>query len=111
MLGQKGIDELQADVVAHGGMCVSTGTMRADHLIIAFSDLLRSYGIRRTLLDEAADRMQAWQEMNMCVYEPCEEDYQLLEDLFDFMEFIAPDGFWFGAHEGDGACFGFWSFD
>ena len=32
----------------------------------------------------------------------------LNEDLFDLMNAIAPFGCYFGAHEGDGSCFGFW---
>jgi len=31
------------------------------------------------------------------------------EDMFDLLNEIAPVGCRFGAHEGDGACFGFWS--
>jgi hypothetical protein len=29
--------------------------------------------------------------------------------LFDALNAYAPDGFWFGAHDGDGALFGFWT--
>ena len=31
-----------------------------------------------------------------------------LEDLTDALQELAPTGFYFGASEGDGACFGFW---
>jgi hypothetical protein len=34
-----------------------------------------------------------------------------LEDLFNLMQCIAPEGCLFGSSEGDGACFGFWEFD
>jgi hypothetical protein len=37
-----------------------------------------------------------------------EEACQLLEDLTDTLQDVAPVGFYFGASEGDGACFGFW---
>lgn len=33
---------------------------------------------------------------------------QLLEKLTDCLQELAPCGFGFGSHEGDGACFGFW---
>ena len=33
---------------------------------------------------------------------------QVLEDLTDTLQDVAPCGFYFGASEGDGACFGFW---
>lgn len=31
-----------------------------------------------------------------------------LENLFDTLNYIAPEGYYFGAHEGDGSDFGFW---
>lgn len=37
-----------------------------------------------------------------------EEACQLLEELTDTLQDVAPVGFYFGASEGDGACFGFW---
>ena len=32
----------------------------------------------------------------------------LLEDLFDTLNALAPEGYYFGAHPGDGSDFGFW---
>lgn len=37
--------------------------------------------------------------------------YILWEQAFDHMNAIAPEGCYFGSHEGDGACFGFWEGD
>ena len=83
---QEAIDTLRADIIARGGMCVSADSTRADHLIMAFSNFLRKYGVHCTLLEEAADRIAIWEEMDMCIYEPCEQDRRLLENLFDLME-------------------------
>ena len=38
-----------------------------------------------------------------------EELHWLMESLFDCLNEIAPAGHYFGAHEGDGSDFGFWS--
>ena len=32
----------------------------------------------------------------------------ILEDLFDTLNALAPEGYYFGAHPGDGSDFGFW---
>ena len=32
----------------------------------------------------------------------------LMEDLFDELDILSPEGFYFGAHPGDGSDFGFW---
>lgn len=36
------------------------------------------------------------------------KDIILWEDMFDFFEKIAPIGYYFGVHDGDGSCYGFW---
>lgn len=37
-----------------------------------------------------------------------EEATELLDDLFDRLDDLAPEGAYFGAHVGDGADFGYW---
>ena len=38
-----------------------------------------------------------------------EDKNYIFEDIFDYLNEIAPDGLTFGAQDGDGACYGFWS--
>ena len=40
-----------------------------------------------------------------------EDAHYLLECLFDDLNDTAPDGYYFGAHPGDGSDFGFWPID
>lgn len=35
----------------------------------------------------------------------------LLDSLFDTLDLYAPDGYYFGAHPGDGSDYGFWKND
>lgn len=37
-----------------------------------------------------------------------EEASIVLEELFDILNEVAPEGYYFGAHSGDGSDFGFW---
>jgi len=36
------------------------------------------------------------------------KDYVLYEDIFDYLNEIAPEGYYFGSHPGDGSDYGFW---
>lgn len=78
---------------------VSEGTLRADDLIPRFIAVLAEVqpeiaGGRELEYEEAGDNEESkrW----------------VLRGLFDALDEIAPLGFYFGAHPGDGANFGFW---
>ena len=108
---------------------VSSGTMRSEDLIPAFTTLLRSLAIQQR--DEAALHLQLCDEANATLNHrnyvseedaslPTEQAAKLQEDrqiedqqevidaLFDALDAYAPEGYAFGAHEGDGADYGFW---
>jgi hypothetical protein len=92
---------------------VSTDTLRLE-------DLLPKYWQTAEQLAQLADRPAlinpgTLADLEKLVGEDSRESdwsdetaVQLLEDLTDTLQDVAPCGFYFGASEGDGACFGFW---
>ena len=83
---------------------VSHGTMRSEDLIPAFLDVLKQY---------APDNYDAYVKANPEVLDLDGMDDETLswvvEELFDELDKIAPEGTYFGAHPGDGSDYGFWS--
>jgi hypothetical protein len=81
------------------GGCWSEGTLRNEDLAPKFLDLLGD-------LDPLASSYYRaeWETATG----DSEWQYDILSDLFDRLNDFAPEGYYFGAHEGDGACFGYW---
>lgn len=91
---------------------ISSGTMRPEDLIPEFSGLLErlyaasgsDYHAPTVDLIESADAWSGADEDS----QDMEEADELLSELFDALEAYAPPFCYFGAHEGDGADYGFW---
>ena len=85
---------------------VSSGTMRPEDLIPDFMWELRHQAPckreHRALLTEIKSRMEADD------YYESEESGWDLESLFDALDDYTPPYFYFGAHPGDGADYGYW---
>lgn len=85
------------------GMVVSEGTMRSEDLIPKFLNVLKTYG---------KDKYDAYVKENPEVLDLEGMDDETMgyvfDELFDRLDEIAPDGFYFAAHPDDGACYGFW---
>lgn len=90
---------------------ISTGTLREPDLLRAFAaslyDLQKDTGDRLEMCAEAERIADALDD------NPDDTGYQddaagMLEDLQDALQEYAPPFCYFGAHEGDGADFGFW---
>lgn len=91
---------------------ISHGTMRPQDLIPSFLDALEaiapdayaqmmvsSFGpVPAYVYDEGDD--SEWWDSDDAGY--------LLESLFDALDENSPEGFYFGAHPGDGSDYGFW---
>lgn len=83
---------------------VSWGTMRSEDLIPKFLGVLKQY---------APDNYDAYVKANPEVLDLNGMDDETLgwvvDELFDELDKIAPEGTYFGAHPDDGADYGFWS--
>lgn len=102
-----------------GMMIVSSATLREEHLAPAFLDALES--LDETKYNEVVETLEDWGYTLDDVYDEDSKLYGTYPDynddasflvnevLYDALNDIAPDGTWFGAHEGDGALFGFWA--
>ena len=87
---------------------VSTGTLRPEDLLEVFAHTLENLTTNGTPLTEAAHiaYRQLMDDDDDAAYENASEIIQELEDAIN--ENIPVPFVYFGAHEGDGADFGFW---
>jgi hypothetical protein len=88
---------------------ISHGTLKAEDLLSAFLDYLRQLDetkhaeVNRQFGDDLiAAALADPTDVSEVVADTLNTMYDLLNDEY------APDGYHFGAHEGDGADFGFW---
>lgn len=88
------------------GMVVSEGTMGVNALIRKYLAVLETY---------APDNYKAYIEANPELKDrevwmalDVEDKSYIVDELSDELNKIAPEGYYFGASEGDGACYGFW---
>lgn len=94
------------------------GTLRFEHLIPAFMDVLEAEipeeAVRLTT--EYAGEGWPCNMAGLLFGGPLDEKQEelasyLLDELFDALNEIAPEGTYFGASEGDGTDYGFWHFE
>ena len=87
---------------------VSINTMRREDLIPAFVATL--WAIDSTMENPLASRLRGIEaNMEQAEYYESEDSQYDLEWLFDILDMYAPDGYYFGAHPGDGSDYGFWA--
>ena len=90
------------------GESISHGTMRTQDLIPAFLDVIRDtpeyVPVRKASPAAAMEDKEAggWNS---------EGAEGLLESLVDTLDSYSPEGYYFGAHLGDGSDYGFWKMD
>lgn len=101
---------------------VSHGTMRYVDLIPTFADYLEEAQPEHAWIEEFRSPREGRQS-DAAVLEACQEvggDHHaaeiigwedlghLLTEVMEYLNDIAPEGYYFGAHEGDGSDYGFW---
>jgi len=87
---------------------VSINTMRREDLIPAFVATL--WAIDSTMENPLASQLRGIEaDMEQAEYYESEDSQYDLEWLFDTLDMYAPDGYYFGAHPGDGSDYGFWA--
>lgn len=90
---------------------ISHGTLRNQDMIPTFLEYMNKHdmpeyeqlivngeGIPAYVFDEG-DESEWWDS---------QAGIDLFEELFCLLDMYAPDGYYFGAHEGDGSDFGYW---
>lgn len=93
---------------------ISHGTLRTQDLIPAFLDVLRIHNpeaYQQIMIPDAGfSALPSYaQEDDSSDWWDSEDAGWLLESLFDALNELAPEGYYFGAHPGDGSDFGFWA--
>lgn len=84
------------------------GTMRPQDLIPAFLDCLQELDpAAYAAIDGVPD--DSWDDDSW--FWESDDAAWLIEELFDALDAAAPEGYYFGAHPGDGADYGFWQIE
>lgn len=92
------------------GACVSSATLRSEDLIPAMLDVLTAAGHEGAPAWKREWAALTEDETGESIDLDEEKAGYLAENLYDAMDEVAPYGTSYESHEGDGACFGFWSY-
>jgi hypothetical protein len=104
------MNKLSQDYV---GFTLSEGTLREEDLLDAFNGFAMNHLSGQDGKGSPKERMlDLVQEASDLLKEGDPDGIVseiINEEIWAIMDEIAPEGTMFGAHEGDGACFGYWS--
>ena len=118
--------QLQKDIRKNKGFIFSDGTLNPQHLLPKFYDLLTDYNIQASSLKkdiEACFRPTSnnGSELKPTFHNQYHSLIRLVYDIefinetitscYDFLDSIAPEGYYFGSTDGDGACIGFFKYE
>lgn len=105
------IKDLQKEIKKNEGMTVSTGTLLNYDLLERFGEVIKKYRINDALVRDIDEIFETYSEDE--INYPTGEWSDLIswlinEDIFNILNEVAPEGYYFGTLEGNGSCFGFW---
>jgi hypothetical protein len=91
---------------------ISHGTLRQEDLIPTFTATLKLLAPEPTIREaDLIAEAEGWADTPADLLDSAlhaENGGYILNELTDALDNLAPEGFYFGAHEGDGSDFGFW---
>jgi len=117
--------QLQKEIRKNQGIIVSDGTLNPQHLLPTFYDILTNYNIQASQLKKDIETCfgstnnnsesrptfyNQYHNLIRLVY-GSEFIHETLNSCWDFFNSIAPQNYYFGSTEGDGACIGFFKYE
>lgn len=87
---------------------VSSGTMRTEDLLPAFLDAAKDYAQTPDEKRIVARLRTEWNALDMDDADDTDTADEILSEITDLLEGLAPPYGYFGSLEGDGADYGFW---
>jgi len=127
-------EQLQKEIISKEGIIFSEGTYNLTHLLPSAYDLIKQYrldkednkaaeickNIEKIFINTDPEdkeeylptyRNQYYNEIYIPEENQEEASIFFNEDIFNYFNDIAPEGFYFSSHPGDGSCFGFWKIE
>lgn len=109
-------DILLARLARNGSLVISEGTLTTYDLFFDFVDVLETLNLAayQQLMFPCGmtpDYLRAVDEGRNADFWASADAEFILNEVADCLQAAAPEGYYFGAHEGDGACFGFWTIE
>lgn len=108
---------LEKEILSFGSIILSEGTQNIEDLLTTCYDFFRKNALNDILCKKISDcfteepsvynRYFGKTKLKQGMEEEASE--LLNEDIFNYLNDLAPDGYCFSSHEGDGACYGFWA--
>ena len=109
-------EALQKEIIDKDGIILSDGTLNPQHLLTKAYDLIQAYNLGDDL-EKAIEGVfvgetptfynQFYGQTKLDENKREVADYLWNEDVCDRLNNVAPEGYYFGSTEGDGACIGF----